>query len=406
VRHVPMRVALVACSVALAGCDSPHLEARGIEGHNMAAANPTVVEALTAYYPAPAIPISEFVEVAGYHDAQRFQRNAAARDYGPLVAVYTGPTRRTISDFEAPTGAVVGVVEVYGNSHSIQSYKRLGLSQRTSATQLYCIWLHHATSPQVKWEAAMRLYSVDDLCDPPQPNSFPLDVTEGADVASSEADIPVGIRIVDDDDDFPAIGVVCLMRVCEIGTKKFRSPKTQKANAQGRIKSWHDEQDLGEQTTGPLGRSATIASITPTPGIKDLDISAWEATNGVLAATIVVSGSAVPAKYMNWHLESGHSTSLYIRKSGVGWGAQFVLDNGPSVPTDPWIPIARNAHSFKPEGMARWVWDENDEGAWVACEQGCCEISQDPPVSLFGRGRGRGGMLKPASGPGGRGPRP
>jgi hypothetical protein len=84
-------------------------------------------------------------------------------------------------------------------------------------------------------------------------------------------------------------------------------------------------------------------------------------------------------KYSKWGLTKG-ANWIWIRMNGANYEAQFVHGGGDPDPAGTWFDARRETHQYvKVPGTARWIWDANDEGAWISCDQGCCDISQGPP---------------------------
>lgn len=390
-----LRVALVAGALAvMIGCGKKRSSpgsAGVVSVHAMRPmANPNVAAIFGQHYTTPddSTVIPEVLEIAGFHDAQRLQKNPAGKEYGPLVKLYAGPRERPQADFLIANGVLVAVMEVYGKTDNWQSYRRLNIENGDMSTKLFCVFLWNRFPAAANgWEAQVRPV-VSSGCDGRNP-LYDVEVRRVTDNAQQTADsFPTVARFGDDNSGMPTVGVTCGLAWCELGknlggTGDYKAPKTTgKGDAQDRIKAWHDEQAIAEQVSPlpgrPLRRSDTDASITPVRGLKDKKIAAFSTANGTHVATIRLDGvRPAGAKYQAWGLLPNALTDVHIRFHDGVWGAQFVKAGDPTVPGDMWFQVKRTKHTIQPPAVARWLWDENDEGTWIACDQGCCEINQD-----------------------------
>jgi hypothetical protein len=355
------------------------------------AVNPNVVAILRTYYTTNIDPgeIEEAVEIAGYHDAQRLQ-GPGSSGYGPLVKIYTGPERRTDSEFQAVGGAVVAVAEVYGDATSggsgTPAYVQLKLDNNDASTRLYCVflWLHAGTSEgstSNDWEAFVRPVTPGGACVNGNPRApYELDVRRDVLTGTTPDDYPAAVRFDDDNTGMPTIGVNCGRGWCEMrrALAANRLPKTP-ARRTGNIKPWHDEQFVAEPLVAPgfgVRRSSAEMSITPVEGLATIPASDFTSAAGAKVATVRAVSVPPGDKYATWRLKAGSSgRDLYLKNDNGAWSARFVDEGTMNDPSD-WLYVNRTRHRIATvPGVARWLWNEYDEDIWVSCEQGCCEVS-------------------------------
>lgn len=386
---------LAAAFALAAGCATRQPELVQMTGHSstLVMTNPVVVDLLKAQYPdVPAAEVEEKAEIAGYHDSQRLQTGNASSDFGPLVRMYAGPRARTDAELQAPGGALVAVMEVYGRSQGMAAYARLNIDQNTVSTNLYCVFLEKQSG---NWEGSVRPYGVNGCA--AASAQYNLQLQRMPNGGTGTEPTPVVARFGDDLVGMPTIGVNCGDGWCEMGRALggYKAPSTPGNTQQAIVKAWHDEQRLAEPSSAtpgsPLKMSATVASVTPVPDLGSKTLNDFAAKNaqgdyiGTRVGTIQLAG-ALPSgsKYAAWGLVGNGLTDVYIRNAGGVWGAQFVVAGTMPDPSGRWFRVNRTEHSFRPPGVARWSWDERDEESWFACEQGCCEIGSSP-ITFIGR---------------------
>jgi hypothetical protein len=320
-------------------------------------------------------------EIRGYNDEQAFQHDKGKDSYGSVVRIYAIHRQRSDAEYSRAKGAMVAVLEVEPDAAMDQWYKDLDIVNNGGAIpDVYCVFLFKINQGENPWKGGVSKF----------------DGTKCADVKHKiDADVvPSSYQGVDDWPGFsarftetkagkPALGVRCLHENqwawCEIGngTNQSNGNSSNAGAAQGHNKGWHDDQILAEDCATPckIKRSVTRASITPVPGLKGMSTE-FQGTSGAHAATIYVDGP-VPnsAKYVAMKLKGNSETEVWLRNLGGAGAWEAAFKTGTTI--GGWISIPAPAqHQGLMPGTARWTWEPGDEGVWISCDQGCCEISQ------------------------------
>jgi hypothetical protein len=174
------------------------------------------------------------------------------------------------------------------------------------------------------------------------------------------------------------LGVSCLYSWCEIGRAlKSDSYGRDYGTSPSTVKVREDEQVLSDRTMQPMDS----ASIVPADNLGGLEIGNFAAQQKV--ATITLRADPVMgSKQYAWGLKAGDNY-VWVQNTGAKWTAWFT--QGAANPSGNGFRIDRVDHSAltrKIPGVARWVWLDGDEEAWIACAQGCCTISGDPQTLM------------------------
>lgn len=140
------------------------------------------------------------------------------------------------------------------------------------------------------------------------------------------------------------------------------------------VHGWHDVQHLALRTSAGLMRSSIRASIVPHPRLGTFTISGNFDRGWVHVATIVIhdpipTGSSYDVK---WGFIRGRN-ELYLRtaQTPTGWTGEIR-----NVARRQAVQVLRHDHNRFVPGTTRFWWYEDDEGGWVRCEDGCCQVGR------------------------------
>ena len=304
--------------------------------------------------------------IAGYNDEQRLPGNGL-NDYGAVVRLYVAPQPPTQAQLGSATGVNVALIEVEGgNGSHLAAYTKIGIDNDAGPT-LYCVFLKSGNAPD-SYDGYVTPVKPDHTCTPIAHNSA---IKISAEVDAGDPDVPYVARFVEDASGRPAIGVGCLagtpatMVFCHLGRGVGMGKHAR-----------DDEQDLAIPAPGsvpPVSRSTIRGKISPVIGETGFGATP------VQVATISLSADPdplIPSKYKTWGLAKGDN-GVWISVDAQGnWWAQFV-PSGIALVAQTKFQITRTAHSSGPQvpAAARWLWNDNDEDVWVACDMGCCTIT-------------------------------
>jgi hypothetical protein len=330
-------------------------------------------------------------EIPEYHDEQPLRDGPTK--FGPLAYFYALPQIATYTDSsqidgQSPRGALVGVVVIEAPASGAalpDTYENLHLQVGVN-----CVWLaHNPNATDGRWKGYVGPATADTLCDRDTPLTNPswlkvqrrvepryTGAKDYAPVARfSEAESPGGQAL---------LGVKCLDAWCEIGPQGFvphpsvmpneleRYPGTSIAEdrKESKIKGWFDEQRLAVMKNGEYEPNVR-ARITPLPGLEKLtpgDFATWKP----VAAIFLFGNPSPETKYYAWGLRDGDNT-LEIRLTGGTWEAQLAAKG--ERPAKLWKLVQRYPHYDEAvPATARFRWAQNDDGFWIPCAQGCCEV--------------------------------
>jgi hypothetical protein len=167
------------------------------------------------------------------------------------------------------------------------------------------------------------------------------------------------------------------------------------------VGAWYDEQVLAEASGGSLSPSGIVGTIVPNPDLgryeKGAFLGTWLPTAEVwLTEDNTFAGTSGTNPYSNsFHFEItaslGEPNRVSMCEEGPGPGQECE-----GLPTDVrpcgdgawWARvegagrtdgplyrcIKRCPYDFVVPGTVRWSWDARDEGIWMRCENGCCEL--------------------------------
>jgi hypothetical protein len=317
--------------------------------------------------------------IAGFHDVQQLPTAPTSIDYGPDARIYSCDRKRTLAEFQA--GTVVAVMHVIGATTGMTTYDNIGLD--ASAPAFKCMWVDVQLNDWF-WEVGSV---TDNRCDRPSTINRPVVRTQ---VSGNQLNYPAGVRFVDTEGLLPRVGVPCVDHWCEMGKAPdaYTPGDSPSGSIADQVKGWHDEQKIAERPGGPgtAIKRGTRARVTPIPNLAGVQPDEYVTPGqggiiGVKLATVKMSGPPTGKYSSIWGIGNGLS-SLWVRRvnttGGVQYQAQFTpgMSSTPN-PTGQWFVVQHSTHTeIQPiPGVARWLWDANDEEIWLACEQGCCEIT-------------------------------
>jgi hypothetical protein len=348
----------------------------------------------------------EVTRIPGYNDAQKFEQDSATSDYGPLARLYT--LRRPRTDAEYQQGAMVAILEVDPDAKEYKAYKHLQVDKNTTnSAAVYCVFLRRESSGPQDWMGSLSLYdyATGDCAAP----SYKIKADSTEPVTHAGTDFPdYAVRFTEGKGKWIALAVQCKNAICEIGNKKGDNdqPKSPAPTKVGKVKPWHDTQRLAMPKSGGGLEQGTSMTITPIDGLAT---ASFHQADGAQAATIMVHGTPQGSNYATWGLLPNDSTQVWLRATTVTtdsskWEMRMITTTGGNKTN--WREINWNRHKKDlVPGTARWVWDAKDEGVWVACEQGCCEMTGGFTIIITPKGdtiriprdttNGRGGRGNP-----------
>jgi hypothetical protein len=175
----------------------------------------------------------------------------------------------------------------------------------------------------------------------------------------------------------------CIVRSSDAAVDTLPFPhKDEKSRGRGwAVHGWHDVQTLSVMDAGgKLVRSNMRVSIIPTDDLSDM--TATQFSSGFQhVATFRFYDNPVGQYKTKWAFHKGRN-ELYIRKTAAGtWEGEVRFKK--TLLFD-WVVLKKyvhpvnvkwHAHNRPFAKAARFLWREDDEAGWVACEAGCCEVS-------------------------------
>ena len=361
--------------------------------------------------------------VPEFNDCQRF-RQKSGDAYGPLIGIFA---RESLSYHisrmldSARANAQIRAVSI-GLIYDWDSpYPALDI-----ASGFNCLYMW-AENGSLKRKAAMVPVAADSVC------RKDLAVT---DIPASTPPLEVFPRRPDPiftaaNHDYPDvarwdwdevlnteyIGIGCQDSWCEIAKPPLHESRKHDdlaaTSPHGRrvfqIKGWYDEQLLAVSTTpgGSLLKASTVTgTIFPGPELGSLPESAYQKKWVDTAATTLLTGHlANYVSKLNFEeppLVGGHQFNVIALCEGSRADCGVPLTVPPktcSKPGDPWygddwwarITSTKGAVAYRcvirrkhPElnkiipGLVRWRWSLDDEVTWIACPDGCCEVTGEP----------------------------
>jgi hypothetical protein len=332
--------------------------------------------------------------VPEFHDCQRFT-DSARTVYGPLIAIFARNELETIPDPVpgAPTGtshvAFAGIEQASATILNYDTpYEPLRIEKGIS-----CLYLYSANAI---WQAKIVSVNSDQACLQPMDPFGPgtdlrvdvLDKPRGDDVP------PVARWDWDPKEGRHYIGIRCGTRWCEVYSPSQPS-LTSSAHYQGSrlvaAKGWYDEQYLAVQQGPNLVPGAALGTIFPVGNLAGATVADFDK---IWRQVALVSLSAASAEYKNKFnfvvgpAPHGQSAISLCRGDVRACLPPTATVNECDNQSDPWwakivsgsetryrCVIRRQHPGVSIPGAARWRWKVEDEGGWVRCPDGCCEIT-------------------------------
>ncbi|HET9424390.1 MAG TPA: hypothetical protein VFO55_03385 [Gemmatimonadaceae bacterium] len=314
----------------------------------------------------------EMTQILGFNDQQKLQANGGAVDYGPVARLYALRRDRTQQEFERPEGAMVAVLEVDPEAQMPPAYRHLDIENNPGTTaHVYCVFLYRVNNSQNPWKGAVSRATGSDCATPAQKIDADSVSEPGFEQASDFP--PYAVRFMESTNGMPSLGVRCYNAICEIGNATNTSaPSNPSGGKVAKIRTWNDKQRIAEPRQGGGIQRGPSASITPVEGLAAMS-SEFQTPTGAKAATIFVDATPAGSKYAAWGLAANTETEVWLKNDVAAgqWSMQFRTGSSSTA----WTSVTRQPHTAGlVPGTARWVWDPNDEGIWIACDQGCCEM--------------------------------
>jgi hypothetical protein len=377
--------------------------------------------------------INQIKDVPEFHDCQRFiVMDGGAPKYDALAAIFAA---QTLPELEkrlgpplvprmVPVGAPPGtniaapsavlrpsfdtfiaglMAVVYANA----PYTPLGIT--TGRNCLY-VW-HYLTpgpTPTEVWTARMV----------PKPGATSCpDATVGALAPGTELKVkrtqvagftdlsdypPVARWDWDGTNHLQYVGIACGAAWCEVYKDVLEPSPSLPAPADlprevrrvRLIKGWYDQQFLATTDAGgKLVPSSVMGTIMPDPALGEFDDAKFSASSYVQVAEVVLSSII-----KNDQVLKRYEKKFNFNKSTFDHPGTISLQG--DVTTNNWkakvkqrklfmdVNKGRNVirrtamlpTGYKVPGVARWRWMKTDEGTWIRCSVGCCEMSDDTDV--------------------------
>jgi hypothetical protein len=346
--------------------------------------------------------LMSYWEVAEYQDEHRFISTVGSGGsiaYGPIVRVAASPFLdhfQKPKDFDASGdfGFLVALVDVTppGAGELIGGpYKGLKLR----AAGKYCVYLAHTRGGgDAAWKAFVLPANGTD-CVRPVDDTFALPV-DYVKSGGRRDDYPDVARFGEDANDQPIIGIPCADAICWITptAAKAKEPSHKGKNRfldskrEGQVALWHDDQELSMKN--PIGGFIPWGRATVTP-VPDLESKSSDdfAKDFVPVAWIWLAEDPKNTKYgepvggsKTWGMKQGLNQLELMYIAPGKWKARAVqLEEDGSKPIKPSTSSLIVTYKRHPDvwipGTVRFSWLVADEGVWVPCDQGCCQVDAD-----------------------------
>lgn len=327
-----------------------------------------------------------------YTDDQRFTDSNGV--YGPIAHIAPSDSLRylnTVADFDlyGDTGFVAGVIKIDTTAGSVlpSTYTALNV-----AADFNCVRLSHRASG---WFAVVTpLAPVGPPC-PPSTTATPLPVQRVVSAAfPTSADVPAVARFHEGRTGAnmraPLFGLKCAEGWCiavPSGTDTLPVPQAG-VNAGVRgwfVHGWGDAQHLGVPNGSTKHIEASMlanAAVIPDPGLGRYSIPSNFDTGWVHVATVRFGGNPNSTAYgSKWHYRGGNN-EVFIRtstSSTTGWtGEVRNVTHFLGIPITHryTVIVNRTPHTgLSIPGTSRFWWYDDDEGLWVRCDEGCCQVA-------------------------------
>ncbi len=335
--------------------------------------------------------------VPEFHDCQRFTDSARTR-FGSMIAIFASYRLDTVPDpVPPPPNAPPVAVSVVGSDRAAatilnydEPYPPLHIARGFNCLYMFTV--------NGLWQAAIVSATSDSAC------VHPMGTAGGAPLAVSVVTLSKGQTpppVARWDWDATAgehyIGIRCGTRWCEV-SDPARGPLQSSAKYAGSplvaVKGWYDEQYLAvaPASGGGLVPGGVLATIFP---VGDLakntldDFKEWRQVALVslsddspeyLAKFNFRKGPAPLGNSEVWMCRGTLSACGIPSSAPVNtcdntadlWWAKIVSGDAKTT----YRCVIRRTHTgVDIPGAARWRWKVQDEGMWVRCPAGCCEVT-------------------------------
>jgi hypothetical protein len=264
-----------------------------------------------------------------------------------------------------------------------------------SASVVYCVFLRHDPSAP-KEDQGWRAYVVPSSgtsCSLPTSvgDSLSVQRTHYA-IHPNSQDYPSVMRF-DQIGGSPLILVRCGKAECYIGpTTGFPAPQPPNGvgddSKQQHIRLWHDARRLALKGGDGKLHPKLTSVIEPVDGIENFHqhtggtgfANTWQAMAWVRLDDDP-SGTKYGTRANKTGMNMQHGLNLLwiaYDETRSKWMAQIqAYDSSfnPSGPPPTPAYITMTTHTAGKPGIARFTWLSNDDGLWVSCDQGCCQVS-------------------------------
>ena len=332
--------------------------------------------------------------VPEFHDCQRFT-DSARTGYGSMVAIFARNALETIPDPVPGAPSTTSHILLAGSEQASATILNYDLPYQPLRIEkgISCLYLY---SLNAVWQARIVPVKSDQAClqpmDPAGPGAdLRVDVLAGAPgidippVARWDWDVAVGQHY---------IGIRCGTRWCEVYNPSQPSLKSSASYQGSRLvaaKGWYDEQYLAVPQGPDLVPGAALGTIFP---VGDLAGAVEANFDKIWRQVALVSLSSASAEYKaKFNFVVGPAPHGQSAISLCRGDVQSCLPAAATVnecdnQSDPWwakivsgaetryrCVIRRQHPGVSIPGAARWRWKVEDEGGWVRCPNGCCEIT-------------------------------
>ena len=312
-----------------------------------------------------------------YQDAQRFSTGPSPMaTYGPLACVAARPNLDALlaSDFAGDTGILVAVVFVDASAPLTSKYTSINLQQGWN-----CVMLR-GVAPNYQ---AFIVPSVNERCAIGNaPNIGVASFTNPT--GTGPADVPAVARFVLRPNGDVGVGVRCVDAWCVAGMTNIGQadppPQSQAPGpnfARRVIPGWFDLQFIAAyDATAPFRlRPGFRASVVPDANLESYNNYHDFGTKRHVA-TVTFAGNPTGKYQTHWGFVPGDN-EMDLQWIGPGEDDWKVFINGVER-SGLKVNFTNHAPTLsRVVGTARFAWKdgrEGDEGVWVRCAVGCCEV--------------------------------
>ena len=342
--------------------------------------------------------------VPEYHDCQRMIKNDM-KGFGPMIAVFARYGLDTMPNPPQSPAPVRPTARVDTTSFAAEQAAATILNYDEPYDPLHiesgfnCLYVYAVGS---KWNAHIVKVSSDSACLKPFSKTMPgfdLKVTLAA-IPNVKQVPPVARWDWDKEAHENYIGMRCGNSWCEISSPSHPtlvSSDHYTGSPMQEVKGWYDEQYLAIPKTAPndLVPGTVKATIFP---VGDLSANTLTTFDKAWKEVAIVSLSEASPQYLaKFNFVAGPAPAAQTHIwfcNGTAEGCQIPNGQVPTckdmpVKSDPpwWAKIVsgtvvkyhcvvRRTHpGVSIPGATRWRWKLLDEGIWVACPEGCCEVT-------------------------------